>query len=71
MYPGEMDTFLGFALGSALLTRCRRKSESPAQRVKKPATTIMMMVTAKGPFFTVDRAASQPLQKEKPEVRED
>lgn len=69
MYPGEMDSLLVFAVGSALLTRCRRKSESPAQRVKNTATTIMMTVTAKGPFFIVDRAASQPLQKEKPEVR--
>ena len=64
-----MGILLGFAVGSVLLTRCRRKSESPAQRVKKPATTIMMMVTAKGPFFIVDRAASHPLQKENAEVR--
>lgn len=61
MYPGEMGILLVFDVGFALLTRCRRKSESPAQRVKKPATTIMMMVTAKGPLFTVERAASQPL----------
>lgn len=49
------------------LTRFRRKSESRAQRVKKPATTIMMIDTAKS-CFNVDRAAIQPLQRE--EVRE-
>lgn len=69
MYTQESWTFhFCLLLAHALLTRCRRKSERPAQRVKKPATTIMMMVTGKGPFFSVDRAASQPLQK-RPEVR--
>lgn len=55
-----------FELGGAWpsLTRCRRKSESPAQSVKKPATTIMMIDTAKDSCCSVDRAAIQPLQKE-------
>jgi hypothetical protein len=51
-------------LAHPLLTRCRRKSESPAQRVKKPATTTMIIDTAKGFSFSADRAASQPLQRE-------
>lgn len=53
------------------LTRFRRKSESTAHRVKKPATTIMMIDTGKWSCFSVDRAAIQPLQRGEEEARGD
>lgn len=46
------------------LTRFKRKTESTAQRVKNPATTIMMIDRAKCFGCSVDTAAIQPLQRE-------